>query len=262
MTQLYTGPGAPLTQQGITDATALLGVGEPELWAVFTVETRGFGFQADRFPAILFERHIFHRLTKGAFDQQAPDLSDPSAGGWGASADQKARLQRAMALDQDAAMKSASWGLGQVMGENYAVAGYASVQDFAAAMMANEDNQLMASARFIKKNPQLCAALRDRDWAGFAYRYNGPTYANNQYDTKLAQAFQQLSAGHLPDLEIRRAQALLTYLGYRPGPVDGLWGNATRVAENRFQKDNGHPVTVGMDDVTRAAIEAAAIAKF
>jgi hypothetical protein len=166
-----------------------------------------------------------------------------------------------MALDKDAALKSASWGLGQVMGMNCATVGYASAQDFVSAMKANEDNQLMASARFIKNDRALCAALQDHDWAGFARRYNGPAYADNHYDTRLAQAFQQLSAGQMLDLKVRRAQALLTYLGYRPGPVDGLWGAATRAAVNRFQTDKSLPMTAALDDDLSAAIEAEAIAK-
>lgn len=32
-------------------------------------------------------------------------------------------------------------------------------------------------------------ALKSKDWAEFAYRYNGEGYAANQYDIKLAEAY-------------------------------------------------------------------------
>ena len=37
-------------------------------------------------------------------------------------------------------------------------------------------------------------ALRSLDWAAFAYCYNGPQYAKNQYDTKMAKLYAQLKA--------------------------------------------------------------------
>ena len=72
----------------------------------------------DRRPQILFERHIFHRLTDGKFDDG--QISDPAAGGYGArGAAQYDRLALALAKDADAALQSASWGIGQIMGMNY-----------------------------------------------------------------------------------------------------------------------------------------------
>ena len=32
--------------------------------------------------------------------------------------------------------------------------------------------------------------LRERNWAKFARAYNGPGYAQNQYDVKLKQAYE------------------------------------------------------------------------
>ena len=32
-------------------------------------------------------------------------------------------------------------------------------------------------------------ALQNRNWADFAKRYNGPAYAQNKYDEKLAKAY-------------------------------------------------------------------------
>ncbi|MGF6976965.1 hypothetical protein QFZ94_005415 [Paraburkholderia sp. JPY465] len=40
----------------------------------------------DLVPAILFERHLFHRATHGKFDQSHPHISNPTQGGYGIKA--------------------------------------------------------------------------------------------------------------------------------------------------------------------------------
>ena len=171
---IFTGSGAPLSADGFKTATSMNGVDSAALWAVLSVETSGCGYLPDRRPKILFERHIFHRLTGGKFDATAPDVSAPTAGGYGPSgAHQYDRLAVALKLNQSAAMKSASWGLGQVMGENFAIAGFPNVDTMVADMVDSEDAQLYGMACFIKGN-NLHKKLQSRDWAGFARAYNGP----------------------------------------------------------------------------------------
>jgi hypothetical protein len=194
----FVGPGTPLTQQGITAAAASLGVGAAELWAVMSVETSGCGFLPDKRPKILFERHLFHRLTDGEFDGTNPGVSDPAAGGYGAAgAHQHDRLAEAIDLDRAAALQSASWGLGQILGENFAAAGFADAETMAQAMTVSEDQQLMAMASFINANG-MSHALAQHDCAGFARRYNGPAFEQNQYDRKLRDFFARFSGGTCP----------------------------------------------------------------
>src|SRR5262249_14655771 len=193
----------------------------------------------DRRPVILFERHVFSRETNHAFDAAHPDISNPQAGGYGAGgAAQYERLQRALALDRRAALHSASWGIGQLMGFNAQIAGYADVEAMVAAMTVSESEQLLGMAGEIIHN-QLDRALRGHDWTTFARGYNGPAYAKNSYDTRLAAAHQKYVLGPLPDLVIRAAQIYLTYLGYHPGPIDGVTGRFTRSALNEFQERQG-----------------------
>jgi hypothetical protein len=116
--------GLALSEDGLQKASASLGVDLPALWAVMTVETRGCGFLRDKKPVILFERHWFRKLTNGKFDAIAPDLSNKTPGGYGSVNDQHERLARAIGLDRQAALSSASWGLGQVMGFNDGQAGF------------------------------------------------------------------------------------------------------------------------------------------
>lgn len=123
----FQGQGRPLNNEGMSQICSTLGVSEPEVWAVLTVETRGFGYLQNRCPQILFERHIFHKLTNGEYDDGNADISNGKAGGYVGGQGEYDRLGKAMKLDWENALQSASWGIGQVMGFNYKVAGFGTV---------------------------------------------------------------------------------------------------------------------------------------
>ena len=214
-----------------------LGVHAPEIWTVLAVETSGCGYLSDLRPQILYERHIFHRLTQGAYDDG--DISDPAPGGYGASgAHQYDRLAMAVAKDRTAALQSCSWGIGQIMGENYAQAGFTDVEQMVAAMSESEDLQLTAMGNFLLSS-RLNVPLQAHDWASFARGYNGANYAINRYDVRLNGEFQKYNAGALPDLNVRTAQLYLTYLGFDVGRIDGVAGKRTLAALTDFQTQRG-----------------------
>ncbi len=255
MAREFQGEGIPLDQAGLQEALDRLDVTAPQLWAVITVETRGCGFLAERRPTILFERHVFGRETRHRFDNTHPDISSRQRGGYRLGAAEYARLERAVALDRRAALRSTSWGLGQVMGFNAVAAGYPDVDAMVAAMCASETNQLLAMAGEILGS-RLDAALRARDWAKFAAGYNGPAYRDNAYDTRLAAAHAKFTVGPLPDLDIRAAQVYLTYLGFTPGPIDGVMGRFTRSALQEFQIAHHLPRATAIDALTLARMRA------
>jgi len=251
MSREFQGAALPLDQDGIDEVTEQLRVGMAELWAVLTVETKGFGFLSDRRPLILFERHIFSRETRHQFDGAHPDLSNRKPGGYGpGGAAQYDRLERATQLDRTAALRSASWGLGQVMGFNALNAGFEDVEEMTQKMMASESAQLLGMANFIR-HIKADRSLRRQDWTTFARLYNGADFARNRYDIRLAAAFRRHNAGFLPDLVVRAAQAYLTYLDFDPGPVDGLLGRFTRSAWHEFQERHGMPLT---DEISEKAV--------
>lgn len=249
----FTGTATPLSAQGIEACAARLSVHPAELWTVLHVETRGCGYFADRRPVILFERHVFSQKTGHRFDAQASDISNPHAGGYAGGVGEYERLLKALALDEQAALESASWGLGQVMGFNATDLGYASVAEFVSRMMVSEDEQLTALAAFIQKNG-LAESLRNHDWATFARGYNGPGYEKNHYDKSLAEAWQHLTSRPLPDLSVREGQLLLMYLGFEPGTVDGALGPHTLAALHGFQSQSALPTTSGFDAATLGAL--------
>ena len=189
----FQGTPTTLTDDDFARAADALSVDPAAIRAVCSVETSGGGFLADGRPKILFEAHTFHLLTDGKYDDDFPNLSssDWNRALYAQSTDhQFDRLEAAIQLDDEAALKSASWGLFQIMGENFAQCGFACVQDFVLAMEAGEGHHLDAFVAFVRHNAHLLTALQDKDWAAFALGYNGPGYAANHYDTKLLQAYQ------------------------------------------------------------------------
>ncbi len=263
----FAGTGKPLSDAGMAAALSAMDLDPvadlPVLWSVLTVESRGFGFQVDRRPKILFERHIFHRETGGRFSGQAPDISAATGGGYIGGAAEYDRLERAVAfcigagIGSDPALRSASWGLGQVMGFNAVSSGFAGPADMVKRMADSEDAQILGMAGFIKSNG-LHKRLTARDWAGFAKGYNGASYWKNQYDVKLKASFEKFSSGVGRDLRARAAQAGLVYLGYAPGDPDGVVGQNTRNAIAAFRKQEGLPKGDALDNATFTALMAKA----
>lgn len=253
----FQGAGTPLTDGGLADACDAAGLAAPELWAVVSVETTGCGYLRDRRPKILFERHYFSRLTDHRFDtDDDADVSQPTPGGYGASGmHQYDRLAVAIGLNRSAALESTSWGIGQIMGTNFKAAGFTNVEAMVAAMVGSENAQLQAMASFLKAN-KMDRLLRNRDWAGFARRYNGANYAAHNYDGLLEHFFARHSAGLLPDLRVRAVQIYLTYKGFAPGPIDGVLGARTEDAIARFQKSAGLHITNAIDDELVVALAA------
>jgi N-acetylmuramidase/Putative peptidoglycan binding domain len=244
----FTGLGTPLTQDGLDKSTQLINVNPPTLWAVIFTETSGYGFFSDRRPKILFERHVFHRLTGGRFDADDPDVSQPTPGGYGPSGPhQYDRLAAAMVLDRQAALQSASWGLGQIMGENCHVAGFANVEEMVTAMVTGEDMQLRAMTSFIKSQGMV-ASLQEQNWASFARTYNGPHFAANDYDGHLRHFHDTFAAGPMPELRVRALQILLMYKGFNPGTIDGVMGPKTREALRELEASNGGTSDLPIDD--------------
>jgi hypothetical protein len=239
----FTGPAKPFTEGAIEAAAARIGCDIAAVKAVIDVESRG-GFLPDTRPKILFERHLFHRLTGGAHDAH-PDISSPRPGGYVGGAEEYARLDRAIALDREAALEAASWGAFQILGRNHEAAGFGNVEDFCAAMCRSEDDQLGAFVAFVTAS-HLDDELRRQDWSGFARGYNGPDFRKNRYDQKLATAYAfhakvaPRAAAGSRILKMGDAGADVAHLQERLGiAADGDFGPATRQAVMDFQRDHG-----------------------
>ncbi len=179
-----------LNNSDYTQAAQLVGSDVATIRAVIEIEAAGSGFFSDGRPKILFEAHWFSAFTDGRYDYSHPSISSPvwnrrlyigGVGEWD-------RLYKALRLDRAAALKSASWGLGQIMGFNHISADYTNVEAFIKDMHQSEGKQLAAMFSFIRTEG-LGPFLARRDWAGFALRYNGEGYRINEYDRRLAEAY-------------------------------------------------------------------------
>ncbi|CAN5482021.1 hypothetical protein BH10PSE7_BH10PSE7_15610 [soil metagenome] len=174
-----------------------IGVGEDELHAFMDVEAAGSGFDKHGRPKILFEPHIFYRELNGAKLERAI-----SAGlayqKWGAKpypSDSYPRLTAAMEIDIDAAIRSASWGLTQIMGGHHRTIGFEIPGEMVLAFMDDEDNHLEATIELIVSmgiddELRALAALKRptiaSDCAVVARVWNGAGYKKNNYDGKIA----------------------------------------------------------------------------
>ena len=191
--------------------------------AVTQVEAGGKGgFDAANRPVILFERHQFSKYSARKFDNDYPFISSKKPYLRIRGKDRKIipereiefkslkkksqlatsnyyppdsnsnyiRLSKAYLLDKTAALKSASWGMFQVMGFNHATCGFNSVDAFVAAMATSEKEQVRAFATFIKSNKKLAKAIKEKDWLTFAINYNGAQQEG--YDVQMKKAYDEL----------------------------------------------------------------------
>lgn len=268
----WTGAARPLTDDDVARAARFLNVDQAAVHAVIQVEAASYGFDEKRRPRILFEPHVFYRELRGIERAEAVELNlarrtwSEGRRLYGRTMDARYRqLEAACEINRAAAIKSCSWGLGQVMGFNYRAAGFATIEAFVEAMKESEGEHLLAMCAFIKTN-RLDDDLRARDWAGFARGYNGPGFAKNAYDRKLANAYAVFSGkGGVPAAPVlrkgasgdavKRLQMRLNSHGFGL-TVDGSFGERTLLAVTAFQERMGLTVDGVVGRQTWAALNA------
>ena len=188
-----------INEQAFIDSAARLQCSVAAVKAVAEVESGGNGFLPSGEPTILFEPHIFWKQLRAlnidpqGLVNQNPGYSDILYPVWGSKpygkmSAQHARLARASEINREAALKSASWGKFQIMGFNYALAGCVTLQEFINEMFRSEDDHLERFVSYILST-HLDDEMRNLDWKGLAYGYNGKSYFKNNYDKKLAAAY-------------------------------------------------------------------------
>lgn len=188
-----------LSEQDFQKAADCLGIEVAAVKAVQEVESGGRGgFLPSGRPPILFEGHIFwQELRKKKIEPKSVQAGNEDIlyekwtrkyylGG----EKEYTRLEKAMKIHEEAALASASWGMFQILGNNFAECRKRNVADFVETMRRSEADQLMLFVAYLEKR-KLQVYLKNKDWAGFAKRYNGPAYAENKYDQKLESAYNK-----------------------------------------------------------------------
>ncbi|MEJ8803120.1 N-acetylmuramidase family protein [Pontibacter sp. H249] len=208
-----------ITLQQKQELARQFGISLPMLQAFLEVESAGSGFFSDwkgqpRIK-IQFEPHWFKRLLPGDILKNIYELWDKQEKGkvkltdtqklllhnWQIAVLNKVDVQQAewqafncaFAIHPDAAMQSASWGLGQVMGFNHKMLGFASAGEMVEAFKRSEYEQVKGMLHYLENKKGMMAAIRSLNWNKVAELYNGSNYAAGGYHIKLAKAYVKYS---------------------------------------------------------------------
>lgn len=176
------GRAEAITAEDVERLALDFGCHPADLEAISHVETRGFGWFPDGRMKILFEKHWFHKLLPASLRATATRKRiarkkwvSPKKGGYRDqnNADQRYEiLEKAIELDETAALQSISMGRYQIMGFNWEICGFSSVEDMWGQFLDSEKNQLRAFANFLRRKG-LVPAIRARKFRNVETVYNG-----------------------------------------------------------------------------------------
>lgn len=189
-----------LSEDDYREVAAELGVEVAAIKAVVDIETGRThdGFWEEGKPLINFDLSIYRQYaprhgvnlndarTKAPLVFRSPDVRKYGS----RQAAQYARLEQAIAVDEDSALESTFWGMFQIGGFNWKKCGTSSVKEFVELMSRSERDQLELFAAFCK-NSGLVKYIKSKNWAAFSLRYNGPGYRTRGYHTKMAAAYKK-----------------------------------------------------------------------
>lgn len=267
----------------VIKAAALAGIQPAALLAIVETETNGEIFERDgKTPQFLYERHVAYREAEKVSPEllRAFRLAGLAIPKWSKATqylDERTSQQRldlmakAIAINEEVALRSASWGVGQTMGFLCHELNFDSAKQMVDYMTGSADHQIDCMIRELKKS-HLVEPLNTHDWRHVARVYNGPAFEANSYDTKMADAWKRWTrklktfdpaAPPPPEQalsldELRAIQQELVDLGYHElGTVDGVWGSKSTGALAAFQAHEKLTVTGHYDAATKAALEAA-----
>lgn len=188
----------PLREEDFEEIAREIDVETAAIKAIVEIETGKThrGFHTDGKPIINFDLTLFRRAAarRGinlSKYKDSPALKPVDIRKYGSQqAAQQARLDAAMAIDSIAAIESTFWGLFQIGGFNWKLAGAPNREAFVEKMSKSEYEQLRMFADFMN-NTGLLKHLRSKNWAAFARLYNGPAYASRGYHTRMATAYKK-----------------------------------------------------------------------
>jgi hypothetical protein len=195
----------------LTREAQRLGIDPTLATALLAAESSGRGYGPDGRLLIRFEVHVFyaewgkqheaeffaHFRFDAAQRWQGHQWRANPAGEWqelhrNSQPEEWAALELARQLDDTAALRAISMGLAQIMGFNFSMIGYGSVQEMFDAFQAGVRSQINGFFRFVESRG-LVHAVQSGDLRAFAAGYNGPGQADkyaailHSYAAMLAQ---------------------------------------------------------------------------
>lgn len=179
------------------NAARQIGCDPAAIKAVAIVESNGSPFNEDRSLKMLFEGHVFWRqLTKAGINpsDHVTGNHDILFKNWqrdkylGGELEYK-RLEKALKIDKECALKSASWGAFQIMGYHAEALGFPDVFSFVFHLDTGIEANFDVFSRFINKDARLVKALKELDFEKFKHIYNGP--GKNNYAERMNKTYNK-----------------------------------------------------------------------
>ena len=170
--------GKAIHQQGTAH-----GLSTRSALAVFSVESGKAYDPATGLLIIRYEPHIFKRRS-GREVRWAR----------GGQRQEWVNFGRAYEVDKDAALKSCSYGLPQLMGFNWEVTTHPSPRDMVLAFQSSCEEQVAGFFGFVRTN-NLLRFIEREDWRAFTRRYNGPGNVD-VYSGRLIRALKVIDSLH------------------------------------------------------------------
>jgi hypothetical protein len=176
--------GSPTAAQ--VEAANALGIPVEVIQTIEAVESGG------RPSAIRFEPHLFLR-HKPSLALDIPFTKGPRGFSVTRSETDQSAFEHAFELAPEAAVKSTSWGLYQVLG-SHLIKAYGDAQHGVDSFYADplEASYKLLTSWFKSNKPALIAA-RKKDWPELVRRYNGPGNVA-AYSAALAREYKKVTA--------------------------------------------------------------------
>ena len=178
-----------LTDEDFDIVAKELGVEVAAIKAVVRIEAgpKLEGFWAPGVPVVNYVQSLFNKYNGKTKGRKQKDAKVP-AGLTGYALKEWTSLTKARKINATAADMGCYWGMFQIGGFNYKLCGCESVEEMVSKVCESEFSQLEMFAVFIR-NAGMLEALKKKDWAAFARKYNGPSYAKRGYHTRMAKEY-------------------------------------------------------------------------
>lgn len=179
-----------LTEEDFRKVAEELGVEVAAIKAVVLIEAGKTmkGFWAPGVPVINFDRTMYNRFRGKAVNKEGAKGETVPPGLTGYALQEWTQLINARKSNAQGANMGTFWGMFQIGGFNYKLCGCESVDEMVKLMAYSELEQLELFATFIT-NAGMLPDLKKKNWAGFARKYNGASYARRGYHTRMAKAY-------------------------------------------------------------------------
>lgn len=179
-----------LTDEDFRKVAEELGVEIAAIKAVVLIEAGAQmkGFWAPGVPVINFDRTMYNRYAGKATPRIGAKGEKVPSGLTGYALREWTQLINARKVNARGANMGTFWGMFQIGGFNYKLCGCETVDEMVKRMSTSEFEQLELFAAFIT-NAGMLPALKAKNWAAFARKYNGASYAKRGYHTRMAKAY-------------------------------------------------------------------------